>query len=204
MSLDSNSWGQQIQTRRDWVRIAGDRIRVWVYRAMGGHGIHGKCLIGRGARIERPYRLEMGERCVLQRGVWLNIGSDSARMYIGAYSFIGYGTEIEVSQEVRIGRGTLIAPGVFITDHNHDTALGRPMFEQPCIPAPVIIGDDVWIGANAVVLPGVTIGDGAVVAAGAVVSRDVAAGSIVGGVPAKWIRDRSAIKRKAAERDTDA
>ena len=189
--MESNStWGPQIQRSRDWLRIAGDRLRVLAYRAMGGRGIHGKCLIGSGARIERPYRLEMGERCVLQRLVWLNILSDSARMNIGAYAFIGYGTEIEVSQEVRIGRGALIAPGVFITDHNHGTTLGRPMFEQPCIAAPVIIGDDVWIGANAVVLPGVAIGDGAVVAAGAVVSRNVAARSIVGGVPAKLIRSR--------------
>ncbi len=188
--LSTSAWGQQIQRSRDWLRITGDRLRVLAYRNMGGSGIHGKCLIGSGARIERPYRLEMGERCVLQRRVWLNIGSDSARMTIGAFSFIGCGTEVEVSQEVRIGRGALIAPGVFITDHNHDTTLGRPMFEQPCIAARVIIGDDVWIGANAVVLPGVTIGDGAVVAAGAVVSRDVAARSIVGGVPAKLLRSR--------------
>jgi serine acetyltransferase len=188
--LSDSAWCLAIQRGRDWLRIVGDRLRVLAYRGIGGRGIHGKCLIGSGARIDRPYRLAMAERCVLQRGVWLNITSDSAKMTIGAFSFIGYCTEIEVSQEVRIGRGALVAPGVFITDHNHDTTLGRPMFDLPCVAAPVIIGDDVWIGANAVVLPGVTIGDGAVVAAGAVVSRDVAAYSVVGGVPAKLIRSR--------------
>jgi acetyltransferase-like isoleucine patch superfamily enzyme len=53
--------------------------------------------------------------------------------------------------------------------------------------APVDIGDDVWIGRGALVLPGVTIGDGAVVAAGAVVTKDVPAGSVVAGVPAKVV-----------------
>jgi acetyltransferase-like isoleucine patch superfamily enzyme len=183
-------WAHAVQRARDLLAITFSRLRVIGYRAIGGRGIHGKCLIGRGARIERPYRLRMGERCVLQRQVWLNIGSDSASLDIGAYSFIGQGTEIEVSREVRIGRGALIAPGVFITDHNHDTRRGRPMFEQPCIAAPVVIGDDVWIGANAVILPGVMIGDGAVVAAGAVVSRNVDAATVVGGVPARVLRYR--------------
>ena len=56
------------------------------------------------------------------------------------------------------------------------------------LPAPIHIGKRVWIGSNATVLPGVTIGDGAVVAAGAVVTRDVPANTVVGGVPAKVIR----------------
>jgi acetyltransferase-like isoleucine patch superfamily enzyme len=165
-------------------------LRVWCYRAIGGQGIHPKCLISHGARIERPYRLRMGERCVLQRHVWLNIGSESASLDVGAFTFIGQGTEIEISHLVTIGRGGLIAPGVYITDHNHDTRPGPPMYLRPCIAAPVRIGDDVWIGTNAVILPGVTIGDGAVIAAGAVVTRDVPPGTIVAGVPARVLRSR--------------
>jgi acetyltransferase-like isoleucine patch superfamily enzyme len=59
-------------------------------------------------------------------------------------------------------------------------------------PGPAKIGRDVWIGANAVILGGVTIGDGAVIAAGAVVNRDVEAGAVVAGVPAREVRRRAA------------
>ena len=171
-------------------RIALCRLRVHRYRLLGARGIDGKCLFGRGVRVERPWLATLGPRCVLQQDVWLNIGANSASLDIGAFTFIGRGVEIEVSTRVAIGRGGLIAPGVFITDHNHGTALGLPMFEQPCVAAPVMIGDDVWIGANAVILPGVEIGDGAIVAAGAVVNRSVPANAIVVGVPAQVIRYR--------------
>ena len=57
------------------------------------------------------------------------------------------------------------------------------------LPAPIVIGDKVWIGANATVLPGVTIGKGAIVAAGAVVTRDVPPNTIVAGVPARVVRE---------------
>jgi acetyltransferase-like isoleucine patch superfamily enzyme len=175
---------------REYWRIAWCRLRVHGYRLTGARGIHGKCLIDKRVRIERPWLARLGPRCVLQPDVWLNIGADTAQLEIGAFTFLGRGVEIEVSSRVLIGQGGLIAPGVFITDHNHSTAIGMPMFKQPCIPAPVLIGNDVWIGANAVILPGVKIGDGAVIAAGAVVNSDVPACAIVGGVPARIIRYR--------------
>lgn len=172
-------------------RICGARLRVHLYRLQGGKGIHAKCLFGKGVRIERPWTVHMGPRCVLQPMVWLNVGAKDATLSIGDYTFIGRGTEIEVSQSVAIGKHCLIAPNVFITDHNHDTRRhGIPMFERPCVPAPVLIGDDVWIGANSVILPGVTVGDGAVVGAGSVVTKDVPSNAIVGGVPAKFLRER--------------
>ncbi len=64
------------------------------------------------------------------------------------------------------------------------------MIDQPWIERDVHIGADVWIGANAVVLPGITIGDHSIVAAGAIVTKDVAAYSVVGGVPARVIMSR--------------
>lgn len=181
---------KQYYRASEHLRVALCRLRVHWYRLTGGWEIEPKCLFDRGVTIERAWTVKMGGRCVLQRDVWLNVGSDEARLEIGEFTFIGRGTEIEVSQRVVIGRGCLIAPGVFVTDHNHSTAVGMPMFEQPCKAAPVSIGDDVWVGANAVILAGVTIGSGAIVAAGAVVNRDVPPMTIVGGVPARMISTR--------------
>lgn len=174
---------------RETLRIAFARLRAHLYRWQGAD-VHPKCLLGRGTRLEHPWTVHLGARCMLQPDVWLNVGDPDACLRIGEYTFIGRGTEIEVSRRVTIGKGALIAPGVFITDHNHALKLGAPMFQQRGEEAEVVIGDDVWIGANAVVLCGVTIGEGAVVAAGAVVNRDVEPYAIVGGVPAKPIGSR--------------
>ena len=86
---------------------------------------------------------------------------------------------------ITIGDGSLIGHGSTLTtlDHAVDPARRADM-----LPAPVVIGRDVWLGASVTVVPGVTIGDGAIVAAGAVVTKDVAAHTIVGGVPARPIR----------------
>lgn len=183
-------FAKQLYATFEWWRVACCRLRVYLWRLRGGTRIHSKCLIEGGVRIERPWLVALGQRCVLQRDVWLNIGGSEARFELGDYGFVGRGVEIEVSTSVVIGSGALIAPGVFMTDHNHSTSAGAPMFEQPCIASPIRIGDDVWIGANAVILPGVSIGDGAVIAAGAVVSKDVPPRAIVGGVPARVLRFR--------------
>jgi acetyltransferase-like isoleucine patch superfamily enzyme len=84
---------------------------------------------------------------------------------------------------VAIGDDSLIASHVAITSLTHDPKAAA--FSQTLISRPVSIGRNVWIGSHAVILPGVTIGDSAVVGAGAVVTRDVAAGSVVTGVPAR-------------------
>ncbi len=86
---------------------------------------------------------------------------------------------------VTIGDGTLIGHGSTLTTLNHSV---DPARRADMLPAPIVIGRRVWLGAPVTVVPGVTIGDGAIVAAGAVVTRDVAAHTIVRGVPAKLIR----------------
>jgi maltose O-acetyltransferase len=87
---------------------------------------------------------------------------------------------------VTIGQSTLIASHVAITSLTHAT--DSEEYSKSLVSKPVEIGRNVWIGTHAVILPGVKIGDGAIVGAGAVVNRDVAAGDVVAGVPAASIR----------------
>ena len=149
-----------------------------------------KCLLGSGVRIDRPWTVQIGTRCVLEPMVWLNVVADDACVLVGEHTFVGRGTEVGVLERVRIGAHVLIGPGVFITDHGHNLEAGRPIGSQGCSSEPVDVDDDVWLGAHAVILPGVHIGSGAVVGAGAVVTRDVAPSTIVAGVPARVIRER--------------
>ncbi len=111
------------------------------------------------------------------------------------------GTRCMIQSGVVIGNDVIMGPDVKIFTRNHridDT--GRPVRDQGKQQGAVTIGNDVWIGANVVVLPGVSIGDHAVLAAGAIVTRNVPEWTIVGGNPARPIRDR----READEAQPDS
>ena len=119
------------------------------------------------AMIEAPFHCAYGLNLHISEGVYINSGAvilDTARVTIGARSLLGPGVHI------------------YCADHHRDPARRREGMERAL---PVAIGADVWIGGRAVILPGVMIGEGAIVAAGAVVSRDVAPGATVAGVPAR-------------------
>lgn len=107
------------------------------------------------------------------------------KIVIGEGTYVNRFSMIDVTERLTIGRGCMIGPHCYLTDHDHgvDPVAGRD--RQPFVSAPVAIGDNVWIGAGAAVLKGVTIGDGAIIGAGAVVTHDVAAGAVAAGVPAR-------------------
>jgi acetyltransferase-like isoleucine patch superfamily enzyme len=108
---------------------------------------------------------------------------------IGDHSFINHLCSVWASPAgpITIGSNVLLGPGACIFSSNHGIARGQLIREQPGQDAPVNIGDDVWLGAHAVVTAGVSIGDGAVVGAGAVVTTDLPAMSICVGVPARVV-----------------
>jgi acetyltransferase-like isoleucine patch superfamily enzyme len=91
---------------------------------------------------------------------------------------------------IRIGEGTAISQHTVVIAANHKAVRGQPYFHTPWDESRVgvTVGSNVWVGANCVLLPGVTIGDGAVIAAGSVVTRDVPADEIWGGVPARRLK----------------
>ena len=133
-----------------------------------------------------PYRkFSLGKRSVIESYCCIN--NAVGDVLIGDYTRIGI--HCTVIGPVTIGSHVNLAQGIVLTALNHnfkDTTLR--IDEQGISTNLVVIKDDVWIGANAVILPGVTIGKHAVVAAGAVVTKDVPDYCIVGGVPAKIIK----------------
>lgn len=113
--------------------------------------------------------------------------SDFGRnLRFGEGVFLNSGCRFQDQGGIDIGDGALIGHNAVITTLNHDL---DPACRADLHPAPVRIGRGVWLGANVTVLPGVTIGDGAVVGAGSVVTKDVAARSVVVGVPARRVRE---------------
>lgn len=181
-------WTWRIAQRGE---VIADRLRSAWWRFVRGASVSAKCRIGARVRFDRPWNVALGERVTLEPDVWCKLATDAARVQIGDYTFVGRGAEIDVTQRVVIGRHVLIAPGVFITDHNHDFSDSGLIQEQGCTARPVTIEDDVWLGTRCVILPGVTIGRGAVVGAGAVVVHDVAEDTVVAGVPARFLRHRA-------------
>ena len=158
--------------------------------------------VGPGLRMEQlPYIQGQG-RIVLGARVWLSgkssitfgrgvPGGKAPTFLVGDGTFIGHACGFNVGAAVTIGRHCLLATGVMIYDqdgHPLDAArrrAGEPSPRESV--APVTLGDDVWVGAGAVILKGVTVGDRAVVAARSVVTKDVPADAIVAGNPARAV-----------------
>lgn len=133
-----------------------------------------------------PYRcFSLGRHSVVESYCCIN--NAVGDVIIGDHTRIGIHNTI--IGPVTIGSHVNLAQGITVTALNHNFAdTTRRIDEQGISTKPVVIGDDVWIGANAVILPGVTIGRHCVVAAGAVVTADVPDNTVVGGVPAKIIK----------------
>ena len=107
-------------------------------------------------------------------------------IHVGKDVFINSGCHFQDQGGIYIGDGTLIGHSVVLATINHEA---EPTMRASMYTKPIILGKNVWIGSHATILPGVTVGDGAIVAAGAVVTKDVPPGTVVGGVPAKVIKN---------------
>ena len=127
---------------------------------------------------------------------WMTAYESGANFGTGKGICLGDNSSLGINCKVRgplvIGKDVMMGPNCIIITSNHcssDTSVH--MFEQGYDePKQVTINDDCWIGTNVVILPGVTIGQGSIIGAGAVVTKDVPPYSIVGGVPAKVIKSR--------------
>ena len=128
-----------------------------------------------GAKIARGVRIQGSAR------IW-----QPWKLTIGENSWIDGGTKLYSVDEIVIGANAVVSEGAFVCTASHD--IRSEIFEL--VTKPIRIGDMAWVCARAILLPGVTVGEGAVVAAGAVVAKDVAPWTVVGGNPAKEIGTR--------------
>lgn len=166
--------------------------------------------VGSGFRVINP-------RCVDVQGVGVTLGRNvhimatrdryvrlttfshggrSGRVEVGAYSIILPGVRLTSAASIRTGKNCMFAHNVYVTDADWHDLYDRT--EAPGANAPVVLGDNVWLGDSAIVCKGVTIGDNSVVGAGAVVSRDVPPNTVVVGNPAVPVKtlDPSLIRRR--------
>jgi acetyltransferase-like isoleucine patch superfamily enzyme len=133
-------------------------------------------------------RIEV-ENCAFYSGVRIECWR-GALIRIGNGTYLNRGTEIVAAAEITIGRDCKVAREVIIMDTDQHALPNGDLVAKP-----VRIGDRVWIGARAIILKGVTIGHDAVIGAGSVVTRDVPAGAVVGGVPARILRLDTAVRQ---------
>ena len=178
----------------DWER---KRIELQWHAAAVRQGGKAKWSLRRARRVGRSAHvlgwptvdatdLEIGERFRIWSGHRTTLVSGWGRLRIGDRVFINCGTVIIAVKEIVIGDDVAFANEVYVMDSNSHGLEGRPHVE-----AAVHIGDGTWLGARAMVLPGVTIGKRVMVAAGAVVTRDVPDDVLVAGNPARVVRSLS-------------
>ena len=156
--------------------------------------------IGRACEISiaRSASVSIGSRVRFLRFSTLHV-HERAELCVGDGVSFSPGCTVCVHERVEIGAGSTFGEGVSIHDEDHvHEPFDVPLSARGFVTAPVIIGRNVWVGAKATILKGVTIGDDAVIGAGAVVTRDIPARAVAVGVPARVIR-RAAVR--AASRD---
>lgn len=144
-----------------------------------------------GVLIFHPENIEIEDEVYVGHHAILK-GYYKNRMTIGARSWIGQQCFLHSAGGITVGRRVGIGPGVKIITSTHELAPGSrtPVLDAPLTFAPVVLEDGCDVGIGSVVLPGVTIGEGAQIGAGSVVTRDVPAGAIAAGVPARVIGSR--------------
>ena len=168
-----------VQTRPRWYV----RMLAPLYQHRGRHS-----KIHRSVRMDTPpyRRFSLGDYSIVESYSCIN--NAVGDVIFGDHTRVGLHNT--VIGPVTIGNHVNLAQGITVTALNHNFAeKGLRIDEQGVSTTPVTIGDDIWIGANAVILPGVTIGNHSVVAAGAVVTKDVPPHTLVAGVPAKTIKE---------------
>jgi acetyltransferase-like isoleucine patch superfamily enzyme len=166
--------------------------RLWAHAALSADvaGVPASLVIEGPAFVDGTRDIRFGENVLLYAGLHLET-QHGARIDIGDEVVISRGVHIVAMAGVIIGAGSMIGEYASIRDANHQRNPEGTIRQSGHTAKPIVIGSEVWIGRGVTVLGGVIIGDGATVGANAVVTKDVAPGATVAGVPAVLIRPRS-------------
>lgn len=198
-----------LQTPRSDVLVGTARWR-WLYSCRKeGHSIDPTVEVRCSGDVKD--QLQFGKKIAIDRASILWAGretGDGGRIHIGDGTRVGPYSYLGSLHELRIGRGCLIGAYCYIITANHRFEDGsRLLAEQGFSGGDIHLGDHSWLGSQVVILPGVAIGERSVVAAGAVVTKNVPAGELWGGVPARKIRDlttgKAALGAKGDDHGTD-
>jgi maltose O-acetyltransferase len=182
----------------DWHRVGPywrllRRLRMGTLRALHPE-VAGTAIVHEGFYAHRGIALALGQGAEIRDRVRLGIdesGVPASRFSLGEGAVVLSDTHVDCSAPVTIGKRTHVGRRNQLFTHSHDTARRDvPVLEAPIVTAPIFIGDDVMLYNEVVVLPGVTVGDGAVVAIRSVVTRDVPPYAKVAGIPARIIGER--------------
>ncbi|WP_293302834.1 acyltransferase [Pedobacter sp. UBA4863] len=167
--------------------LGGNGLRKFAYKKIF---LHSNFVIPENVTFGNMKKVKVGNFFRVCPGVRI-VSENEGIIDIGENFFANYNSCIYAdSNSIVIGNDCLVGPDVLIINTNHGVKSGELIRNQPNISKDITIGNDVWIGAKSVILAGVTIGNGAVIAAGSVVNKDIKENSIVGGVPAKFIKER--------------
>ncbi|MGI8679915.1 MAG: acyltransferase [Jatrophihabitans sp.] len=174
-------WRWHHRPRRPW-NIVRLHVELAKRQAFARGALHGNPL-----QMLREGRLDIGPQVYLEPGVWIT--SDSGRISIGGGSLLNLNVMVAAVERVDIGEHCMLASGCVVTDANHrsDDLVTPVPWQGFTSKGPVVIGDNVWLGANVVVTSGVTIGRRAVIGANSVVTTDVPAFAVAAGAPARVI-----------------
>lgn len=161
------------------------------FHRLRGAKISPNSIIFKRAKLLRyPKNIKIGEHALIKNCAEICSCNEDALIEIGDRTTVGNYSFIYASKSIIIGDDCMIAPFVYIVDSNHNSKPNINMNLQDNLSEQIIVGNDVWIGTKAVILAGVTIGDGAIISAGSLVNEDVMPNSIVGGVPARHLKYR--------------
>jgi acetyltransferase-like isoleucine patch superfamily enzyme len=157
-------------------------------------GLETKTLVPISSKISWPHNIKIGSNCTLEKDIFFKIDgpyNEGIKINIGKDCFIGKSCEFNITKSIIIKNSCLIASGCKFIDHDHGFAdLTKYINLQRGSISEIVIDDNVWLGFNVIILKGVKIGYGAIVAAGSVVNKNIPANEIWGGIPAKKISNR--------------